>query len=335
MKKPPPFRNMISTKKKKSLFESKQYKKKQKSKKNPTKKNLSTKKTLSMKTATDIKAEKNVTLMSTNNAPKFHCTSLFAPRKFRQFSDFKPSYYIRIVHRSLYRTRRKDGKNMLQPKPCPIFYKKNSHTYNMKRLLRKSTFEKYFENKFQEEYVSYENQHIEALKRLKKLQEKKELQKKKEDKRIQIYNSPSREIQKHQEIDEHVSTETDENIENGEKGVMKECNIRREHSKRHLKKKDILHTTQKLSEDNLSLKRHYAKYELKKKGSKVRENNRRINKLRNGQYIQRDKLFRKMNKYMYISKLVKCESKEVALHVFSVLMSFLLHKSPYYINKIN
>ncbi|CAD2098744.1 conserved Plasmodium protein, unknown function [Plasmodium vinckei] len=41
---------------------------------------------------------------------------------------------------------------------------------------------------------------------------------------------------------------------------------------------------------------------------------------------------RKKQKYLYISKLVKCESKEVALHAFSLLLSFIKHKSPYYLN---
>lgn len=82
---------------------------------------------------------------------------------------------------------------------------------------------------------------------------------------------------------------------------------------------------------------------LWKQNKKHKTKNYKYNNEHNTEYehVNIKKLFKynnhkkKKNKYLYISKLVKCENKEVALHAFSLLMSFLMHKSPYYLKTTN
>ncbi|SBT79988.1 conserved Plasmodium protein, unknown function [Plasmodium malariae] len=244
---------------------------------------------------------------------------LLNPQKYRQFGDFKPSYYIRILYRSLYKVKKRNGGTRIK---YFSLNKKGDYNYRLKKILRKNTYEKYFEKEFKKEHLTYhdsdsnssageeqnESNKIEqnmkcTSEKLKRIHTDNRNDKEKDTQHYRnIYDETLRYYSNHQRGKhlEKMQNDNDRMFENSDENKRKE-----------LKKKHI--------------------YQYKTRNLKVNDKSRCVNKLEHEKKNTKKNHVHKKKKYLYISKLVKCESKEVALQAFSLLLSFLLHKSPYYL----
>lgn len=220
--------------------------------------------------------------------------NLFTPKHYRQFLDFTPSYYIRILYKSAYKENSQYDKNKI------INYdlnKKDDISCKIKKTFKKNKYEKYFEETFKKEHMLYE----------------------------EIF-----------EINER-----DNNMENGESCTKYKQNNSGNAQKYSSNKNNYYFKQASCSDDNdnkrditftLQTKGIQNEKKINKKKKYIYQHHQEKHKIEHKKPKKYQLKKRKKQKYLYISKLVKCESKEVALHAFSLLLSFIKHKSPYYLN---
>ncbi|SCP05335.1 conserved Plasmodium protein, unknown function [Plasmodium ovale] len=257
---------------------------------------------------------------------KWKLQNLFNPQNYRQFSDFKPSYYIRILYRSVYKVKKTHGRSKIKNFTLS---RKHDANYKIKQILRKNTYEKYFEKEFKKEHMSYDQNDGNS---------------KEEEKNIGCFNKKKNSVKHDVKRLKRVDTSKKERTE-------KESQCRRKHYHKREKyfsngprncnptntppkNEDLLIPYEEVGiRDESKRKKHTDHYQLKD-ANKASEECNKVHKIE-----QKKKNARKHHvhkkKYLYISKLVKCESKEVSLHAFSLLLSFLMHKSPYYLKTAN
>ncbi|SBS87792.1 conserved Plasmodium protein, unknown function [Plasmodium malariae] len=244
---------------------------------------------------------------------------LLNPQKYRQFGDFKPSYYIRILYRSLYKVKKRHGGTRIK---YFSLNKKGDYNYRLKKILRKNTYEKYFEKEFKKEHLTYHDSDSNSSAGKEQNESNKIEQNMKctSEKLKRIHTDNRNDKEKDTQHYRNIYDETLRYYSNHQRG-------------KHLEK--MQNANDRMFENNDENKRKELKkkhiYQYKTRNLKVNDKSRRVNKLEHEKKNTKKNHVHKKKKYLYISKLVKCESKEVALQAFSLLLSFLLHKSPYYL----
>ncbi|ETB62652.1 hypothetical protein YYC_00360 [Plasmodium yoelii 17X] len=229
--------------------------------------------------------------------------NLFTPKHYRQLLDFTPSYYIRILYKSAYKENSPYDRNKI------INYdlnKKNDISCKIKKTFKKNKYEKYFEEAFKKEHMLYEE------------------------------NSEINERDNNMENGEKYTKYKQNNNGNAKKSSSNKNNYyfkQTSSSDDNDNKRDITFTLQTEAIQNEKNKNKNEKNKNKNKKNKdIYQHNQEKHKIEHKKPQKNQLKKRKKQKYLYISKLVKCESKEVALHAFSLLLSFIKHKSPYYLN---
>ncbi|ANQ09731.1 Chloroquine resistance marker protein [Plasmodium coatneyi] len=292
---------------------------------------------------------------------KWNFHTFFYPQKYRQLGDFKPSYYIRILYRSVHKVKRSHRKPKFRNFS---FRKKDDSIRRLKQIMRKNTYERYFDKQFRNEQLDYQeadqgDNPSEADKGDHHDRHNGHHKYRHTSNHHRVDNHcdhdrralPTKLCKTHHKVNNYYtknyargSTQNKANRQNDvEEDVLHDGNnyCERERKYPSSRPSSRVGKGQKLRDDTLP--RGEKKSRLKKKGMypyqqkdvNISEDSREMDKLKHKKKHARKHHTHKKKNFLYISKLVKCESKEVALHAFSLLLSFLVHKSPYYLKTAN
>ncbi|KJP85909.1 hypothetical protein AK88_04441 [Plasmodium fragile] len=296
---------------------------------------------------------------------KWNFHTFFYPQKYRQLGDFKPSYYIRILYRSVYKVKRSHHKPKLRNF---YFSKKDDSNHRMKQIMRKNTYERYFEKQFRNEQLAYEDAdqsdnlsdggqgghhdrhkgHHKNCHKNNHHRADNQCDHDRRSSRTKLYKTHHKMNNYYTKNDTRDASQSKANRRhNGEEDTLHHGNNYRERDRNYPssrpkgRPRTRVEKGQKL-DDHILLKgekknrfRKKDIYSYQQNDVHISEDSRKINKLKYKKKHARKHHTHKRKKFIYISKLVKCESKEVALHAFSLLLSFLVHKSPYYLKTAN
>ncbi|CAA9989901.1 conserved Plasmodium protein, unknown function [Plasmodium knowlesi strain H] len=290
----------------------------------------------------------------------FH--TFFYPQKYRQLGDFKPSYYIRILYRSVYKIKRSHRKPKFRNFSLR---KKDDSNRRLKQIMRKNTYERYFDKQFMKEQQAYQDaDHSDNPSEGDKGAHHDRRNGHHRDHHANNHHrddnhcghdkqaSPTKLCKTHYKGSNYYtinhtqgpSQNKAHRRNDGEENPLHGGNNHRERERNYPSSRPSSrvgegqkmgdHTLRK-SEKKSRLKKKRDIYSYQQNDVHINEESRSINKLKHKKKHGRKHHTHKRKKFLYISKLVKCESKEVALHAFSLLLSFLVHKSPYYLKTAN